>query len=256
MTRQRLRPATNEGYAFAEPFIEGAGLALDQRIGDCWADLCEDGRAEKAYKRVAALHPDSLDWRSSCRLHLLQHNFASARQICESHPNPEGVSLEGIKALVPFFSHHYTEAEKSYTELAKVRPVALDPGVWDGFTGGAVSYHSALGYLSVLKGEETSGRRILEECLRNEKATLVRMPQDRRFLYSLAAIESSLGEVEPAISNLRRAYENGWLDYRSMELDPRFDSIRGDARYRQIADSMTSRVTALRVALIRELPER
>jgi tetratricopeptide (TPR) repeat protein len=251
----RLPPATIEGYALADHFIDGEtkSLSLDESIGDCWADLCEDRRAEEAYERSAAVHPNLGEWQSSCRLRLLQRDFGSARRTCEDHVNRNpkvSFSLDlQITAQVLFFSRQYAEAEKSYDELAKMHSGGR------GYFSGAVSYQSALGCLSMVKGEETSGRRILEECLRNEKATLVRMPKDRRVLYSLAAIESSLGETEPAIAYLRRAYENGWVDYRSMELDPRFDSIRSDTPYRQITDSMTSRVTALRVALVRELSE-
>ena len=251
----RLRPATNEGYALSDDFLDGETLPLDESIGDCWADLCEDGRAEAAYKHVAAVSPWMPTWINICRLRLLERDFDSARRIYESRviPLKDYVSSEDsqIAAQVQFFSRQYPEAEKSYLELEK-----LDPGGSAPFFLNGPSYRSVLGCLLLLKGQKTSGRRTLEECLRTEKATLARRPQDRKVLYSLAAVESSLGEVEPAISYLRLAYENGWVDYRSMELDPRFDSIRRDARYRQIADSMTSRVTTLRVALVRELSER
>ena len=249
----RLPPTTVEGSALADPFIDGESIPLDDSLGDSWADLCENNRAEKAYKRTAALYPELPIWMNICRLRLLQHDFVSARRLCESNPSQSAkfffaLGME-ITAQVQLFSHQYAEAEKSFSELEK-----RDPGGHGPFSFG-VSYQSALGYLLMLKGEETPGRRVLEECLRTEKATLARGPQDRRVLYSLAAIESSLGETEPAIGYLRRAYENGWVDYRSMELDPRFESIRGDARYHQIADSMTSRVTTLRIALVRELGE-
>ncbi len=250
----RLQPATNEGYALADHFIDGESLPLDHVLGDCWADLSEDDRAEVAYKRVAALYRAMPTWMNICRLRLLERDFDSARRICESHVTRRANFFFSpdaqITAQVQFFSRQYAEAEKSYIELEKVDPGGSGPPFLN-----APSYQSALGRLLLLKGEETSGRRTLEECLRIEKTTLARKPQNRRVLYSLAAIESSLGEVEPAISYLWGAHENGWVDYRSMELDPRFDSIRGDARYRQIANSMTSRVATLRVALVRELSE-
>lgn len=143
----------------------------------------------------------------------------------------------------------YAEAETSYSELEK-----NDPGGYGPFYG-EVGYRSALGRLLMLKGAETSGRKILEECLRTEKSALAQRPQDARILYRLAAIEASLGETDPAIADLRNAAEHGWVDYRSLQLDPRFDLIRGDSRYREIVDSMNSRMTALRVALVRELEE-
>ena len=79
-----------------------------------------------------------------------------------------------------------------------------------------------------------------------EKKALKIIPQNSETLDRLAAIESSLEETEPAIQALRAASESGWVDYRSLDLDPRFDSIRKDKRFTQISEAMATRVASLR----------
>ena len=88
--------------------------------------------------------------------------------------------------------------------------------------------------------------RILEAALSKELENLRSAPTHPEILYRLAAIESSLGQVDSALSHLRQAFEEGWLDFRSLDLDPRFDGVRSNARYQEIFGSMAARVASLR----------
>jgi len=45
---------------------------------------------------------------------------------------------------------------------------------------------------------------------------------------------------------LRAAAIEGWIDFRSLELDPRFDRLRDDAAFKEISESMMTRVASLR----------
>jgi len=51
-----------------------------------------------------------------------------------------------------------------------------------------------------------------------------------------------LDSVDLAIGSLQNAATAGWLDYRSAELDPRFDTISEDARFRSIIQAMQTKV--------------
>jgi hypothetical protein len=48
---------------------------------------------------------------------------------------------------------------------------------------------------------------------------------------------------------LRAAAAAGWLDYRSLQLDPRFDGIRNDSRYQKTFETMASRVLFLQKSI-------
>jgi serine/threonine protein kinase len=211
-------------------------------IGDCWADLGDDAQAEKIYQRVAALHPDLAEgWIGICRLRLLTNDFVSARKLYQSNVDRylQFSYPAQIAAQVEFFSRNYGEAEKLYKNLEQ------GDRSGGGSFYGAISYQSALGRLRIIAGDEASGRAILENCRRAEKGALVRAPQHPEILYRLAAIESSLGESDRATEYLRAATAAGWLDYRSLELDPRFDTIRNDPRYQQSVKTMSSRIFSL-----------
>src|SRR5207302_402335 len=56
-------------------------------IGDCWADLGEDDRAERAYRQVSELRPELPEgWIGSCHLKVIEGNFAAARALySENH---------------------------------------------------------------------------------------------------------------------------------------------------------------------------
>ena len=73
--------------------------------------------------------------------------------------------------------------------------------------------------------------------INSEKAHLAITPDDAESLYRLAAAEAVVGRNEEALRDLRLAAAAGWLDYRSPQLDPRFDSVSEDTRVQ--GDSLT-----------------
>jgi serine/threonine protein kinase/tetratricopeptide (TPR) repeat protein len=215
----------------------------ESTIGDCWADLGEDARADKIYQRVMALHPELPEgWMGLCRLRLLASDFASARKLFQANADryAQFPYVAQIAAQVEFFSRNYAEAERLYKKLEQDDP---DGG---GSFYGAVSYRSALGRLLWLSGDEQSAQSTLTASLKREEEALRDAPQHPEILYRVAAVESSLGEIDSALAHLRDAAGNGWLDYRSLALDPRFDRLRQDIRYSAISEAMATRVASLR----------
>ena len=215
----------------------------ESTIGDCWSDLGEDEKAEAAYQRVSALHPDLPEgWIGACRLRLLHGDFAAARSIYRQ--NVELYQNYGLTnqmaAQVEFFARNFSEAQKLYKALSE-----SDSTGGDTFYG-SVSYESALGQLRCLAGDESGGRQVLNEALIRESAALAIAPDHPQILYRIAALESSLGQNQQALHHLALAVDAGWLDYRSFQLDPRFDAIRDDPGCTKAIQAMTSRVTKLR----------
>jgi tetratricopeptide (TPR) repeat protein/tRNA A-37 threonylcarbamoyl transferase component Bud32 len=215
----------------------------DFMIGDCWSDLVADDRAAAVYRRVTELRPELPEgWIGVCRLALLQGDFATARKISsENSMRYRDFTFAGeIAAQVEFFSRNFPAAEKLYRELA-----SKDPNGGSTFYG-AVSYQSALGRLSLAAHNEKEGNQLLNEALAKEHERLRSTPQHPEVLYRLAAIESSLGKVEPALQHLHAATEAGWIDYRSMALDPRFDVISNQPEFREIVTNLNATVEAMR----------
>lgn len=200
-------------------------------IGDCWLALGDDEKARVAYRRSIDLHPDrSQGWICSARLFLLNAEFADARVFCQEHRshNPEATDGTQLAAEIEFFARNFPEAERLYAALER-----KDPDGGGTFYGG-ISYKSALGRLTPSKKASRLGDSLLQECLVKELKQLESVPDNPDVLYRVSAIESSLGKTELAIGHLEAAVSAGWIDYRSLSLDPRFDAIADDVRFQMI----------------------
>jgi hypothetical protein len=71
-------------------------------------------------------------------------------------------------------------------------------------------------------------------------------------LYSLAADNAALGNLAAAVAALSDAIAAGWIDYRAIELDPRFDPIRETEAFKEILMPLAKKVEDMR----RHLPSR
>ncbi|MEY2526355.1 MAG: eukaryotic-like serine/threonine-protein kinase [Verrucomicrobiota bacterium] len=212
-------------------------------IGDCWADLCEDNRAEQAYRETIALRPELPEgWIGICHLKLLEGDFRAAERICSENEKdfPQFDVPSQMAAQLHFFARQFGKARRIYSDLAK-----KDPEGGTNFYG-AISYQSALGWLHLAAGDKGTGETILNRALQRELAELAMAPQHPEILYRTAAIEASLGRQKPALEHLRSAALEGWIDFRSLNLDPRFDALRADPAFKEISESMTTKVASLR----------
>jgi tetratricopeptide (TPR) repeat protein/predicted Ser/Thr protein kinase len=217
----------------------------DWSIADCWTDLIDETQAAKAYSRASELFPYLPEgWMGPCRLALLKKDFATARNICSENWTryPDFIFSKEMAAQVEFFSRNFTEAERLYRELAAKNPTG------GGSFYGAVSYQSALGRLQLEAHDEKTQTRILQGALSSELVALHSAPHHPEILYRIAAIESSLGKIDRALVHLGQAFSEGWIDYRSLDLDPRFDALRATPVYNDIFSAMVARVTSLRTA--------
>lgn len=218
-------------------------------VGDCWALLLCDDKAERIYQYYSRLHPEQPEgWMGLCRLRLLNGKIDEARDVYRKEQ--KGYSYfayaKQMAAEVEFFGRNFTEAEALYAELADSNS---DGG---GEFYGSVTYPSALGYLRLLR-HDTRGGLLLDRAWENEAAILRETPELPSALYRMAAIEACLGKTESALQHLRTAYEAGWIDYRSMQLDPRFDSLRAQDSFTEITHLMSDRVAFLREAALSAL---
>jgi tetratricopeptide (TPR) repeat protein/TolB-like protein/tRNA A-37 threonylcarbamoyl transferase component Bud32 len=214
-------------------------------VADCLADLTDDENAAAAYSRVGTLMPERPEgWMGVCRLALLQGNFATARKISTENWTRyrDFAFSEQMAAQVEFFSRNFPAAEKLYQELA-----AKDQNGGGTFYG-AVSYQSALGRLRLAAHDEKKGNQLLNETLAKERERLRSTPEHPEVLYRVAAIESSLGDGETALEHLRAAVKAGWIDYRSLKLDPRFDGISTHPRFNEIVNNVSETVAAMKKA--------
>ncbi|HMJ06527.1 MAG TPA: tetratricopeptide repeat protein, partial [Chthoniobacterales bacterium] len=213
-------------------------------LGDCWSQLAQDDQAEQRYSHFAELHPDQPDgWMGICHLRLLQGKVDEARRLYQENFSPHAgfAYTKQMAAEVEFFGRNFESAAKLYEELlARER----DGG---GRFYGAVDYRSALARI-YMDQDAVKARGLLEEAKEAELQMLERAPECPDALYRTAAIEAIRDRPAAAIDCLRRAFVAGWSEYRSLQADPRFDSLRKQKEFSGLLQEMEARVTSLRLA--------
>jgi serine/threonine protein kinase/tetratricopeptide (TPR) repeat protein len=212
-------------------------------LGDCYAELGDDAAAATQYGRAATLFPELPEgWMGLCRLALLRRDVATAEQVAATHSAHYGdFSLsKQMAAQLAFFSRDFSKARALYQELA-----TEDPNGGGAFYG-ALSYQSALARIALANGDAVAAAKSLRDELQKEKQRLEIAPRHPEVLYRIGAIHSCLGETELAIASVAAAVDAGWLDYRSLDLDPRFDTLRSHHKYQDIVRTMITRVESLR----------
>jgi len=224
---------------------------VDPLIGDCWVKLGDDEQALQAYKRAAEYRPDFCEGAVGiARVRLLQGDFAAARRMWRSGPwNRSGPDYtDQLAAQVEFFARDFAAAEQLYRNLAERNAEG------GGSYYGAVTYGSALGRARQALGDNEGAKALLEVCLKKEAAALERTPANPEVAYRLAAVEASLDMTEAALGHLHTATSSGWIDYRSLNLDPRFDSLRGNPAFQTIIDHLSAKVADMRSQSRRQQP--
>lgn len=211
-----------------------------------WAALGEDLKAETFYRRASTLHPDLPEgWMGLCELRLLRGDFDAARKIYAENlaAFADFPSAKRMAAQVEFFARNWTRAEELCRELAQADPT-------EALADGMIPIESALGRLQQLLSDPAGGEKILSHYLASATDAVKRAPNNPEALYRLAAVEASLGQYDMALGHLQRSFQHGHLDYWSLRLDPRFDTLHNQPRFAELLNAMTKRVASLRAAAV------
>jgi tetratricopeptide (TPR) repeat protein/tRNA A-37 threonylcarbamoyl transferase component Bud32 len=222
--------------------LHGTPGTLEPGIGDCWTQLGDDDQAFAAYNHASRLKPGSSQGAlGRAHLHMLRGEFDAARELCRDRlQSYDPGEMAQIAAQIEFFDRKWVAAEELYVRLAKADP---DGG---GSFYGAVSFQSALGRIKQESGQDENARTLLQAALVKETATLATQPYNPELAYRVAAIEASLNSIEPSLQHLRQAISLGWLDYRSLQKDPRFDAVRNHPEFDALMDGLSAKVAELK----------
>jgi tetratricopeptide (TPR) repeat protein len=238
-----------EALGWYELASQQAGMPgeADSAIGDCWAKLCDDERALQAYNRSAELRPRSPEALVGLSyLRLIQGNSDAAREIFRSLQKDHGDSGDMAKlgAQIEFFARNFEAAQRLYSELARTDAEG------GGSFYGSVTYQSALARTKQALRDNEGASVLLKACLDKETAAVSREPSNPEATYRLAGVEALLGKSEASLSHLRKAMAEGWVDYRSLQIDPRFDSLRQNPEFDTIVKELSVKVTDMRLTAV------
>jgi serine/threonine protein kinase/tetratricopeptide (TPR) repeat protein len=216
----------------------------DALLGDCFADLGLDEAARRAYEVATNFRPDLPEgWVGLCRLSLLAGDQETARNICSNNLStyPNSPAKDQMVALVEFFGRNFSKAEQLYATLLEQDSAGGDKAG----SHGEVNYLSALARIKIEKGDFLSSSTLLQQCNERLNQRLVKQPLNSETLYTLAATEALSGDYEASMKYLSSSIDNGWVDYRTLQLDPRFDTVSSSTAFRLILSELAKRVTML-----------
>ncbi len=249
-------------YPGAQEATEQA-LALDDRLAAAHAvrafvRLHQDwdwSGAETEFQRALELEPGRAGthlWRAI----LLEVTGRSDEAIAESRRAvelaPDQVYVRAGLGFRLFWARRYDEAVKELEAVLKMDPTyetahyfigrariqqrKLDQAQAAYARARALSPKdanllSAQGYLDARAGRRDAARKVLTQLERFAAG-------DLPFASQIAAIHTALGEKEPALEWLQRSFlaHEGALTW--IKIDPRFDPLRGEARFKEIVRRM------------------
>jgi len=204
--------------------------------------------AEREFKRAIELDPNyapARQWYSSFLVAMGRsgQGIREARRGLEL--DPLSLNVNSQLAWVLYLSHRYDEALEqcrkvialddnffpprryaglAYEQMGRHQEAIAELNKARSIAGGSPVILGALAHAQAVAGNHTEAKRLLDEIIAG-------VPQRRVSSYEVAVIYTGLGEKEKAFEWLEKAYteHNEYLNY--LLVDPRFDRIRGDARY-------------------------
>jgi serine/threonine protein kinase/tetratricopeptide (TPR) repeat protein len=210
-------------------------------IASAWLSLGDYDNAEAAYRLAAVFRPDlPVADLGLSTVALFRGDKKTAWRLSEAarakyKDNPQPLIMS---AVIQFFTRHFGEAERLYREASQTNHTG---GVE--FLG-SVRFLSALGFIRKATGEH--GRALLAEARTLDENEVLAAPESAERLYSLAATCAAMDDSPSALAWLQKAVSAGWIDYRSMQLDPRFDSVRHTEAFKNTLTELSEKTANMR----------
>lgn len=230
---------------FAKAKFSDKQLAdYDAILGDAWLLLADDEKALEAYQSSSNFRPELPEgWLGICHLKLVQGDFKQARVFFQQHAAEYSAfhTPKPFQAELEFFSRNFPEAEHLYSEILRADPHGVSADQY-----GAISSMSALAKVKMAIGDQQAATELLEKCMASDRAELIRSPRHPEILYRLAAADAIKGDTASALTHLRESIAAGYIDYRSMRMDPRFEAVAGTSEFQQITSNLATHVAELR----------
>ncbi|MDP2884180.1 MAG: protein kinase [Ignavibacteria bacterium] len=144
---------------------------------------------------------------------------------------PDFVPLLNMMAMAHLFSGHYVDAEPLYQQLATKG--SYIPG---SFPLGVVSvdYDAALGMIALKTGKKGEAKRLFDRSFEMNRKAIELGNELYHYRYNIAAVLAIQNNSEEAVRWFQKAVDAGWRLYRIAQVDPFFDNLRKDERFRQM----------------------
>jgi tetratricopeptide (TPR) repeat protein len=175
----------------------------------------------------------------------LNEGLRRAREAAKT--SPENEEVKSLLADLTFVAGAADPGEQM-KHLAETAPEST----------GTLSFETnRLKYAHVLlrRGDTQTTKRMFEEAEKRARKTIQEGNEAFYPRVELAAIYTIRGNTPKALEWLELAYSAGARDYRNLEMDPFFEKLRADPRFKQIVQRMANDVARMRERAREQLPE-
>jgi serine/threonine protein kinase/Flp pilus assembly protein TadD len=211
--------------------------------------------AEKEYKRAIELNPDIAQtyyWYSELLVANGRYDEAleTSRKAQELDPANPVMYLNVGRIL--YFARRYDEAEKQLTEALAIKDFHNIPGlknmlgfvyletqrkdeavkIFQEIQAKDKAFTAALGYTYGKTGRMTEAYEMLNQLEELEKK------QDHLPAHEKALVYIGLGEKDKALSELQKAYQERFYGLGSLNVNPIYDSLRGEAKFQKLLEDL------------------
>jgi serine/threonine protein kinase len=231
----RLAPnSANSYYHLSAPLLALA----DDPITERWLTAGEQHHPDAM--RLQLMHALLDAYRGK-----LNEGLRRAREAAKTSPEDE--EIQSLLADLTFVAGAADPGEQM-KHLAETAPDSL----------GSLSMETnrlKYAYVLLRRGDTPTTKRMFEEAERSARKTIQESNEAFYPRVELAAIYSVRGNVPKALDWLELAYSTGARDYRGLEMDPFFEKLRADSRFKQIVQRMANDVARMRERAREQLPE-
>ncbi len=257
-----LAVAMNEARKAAMTALEN-----DDQLGEAhaslaaiktWLDWDWTG-AEQAYRKALELNPSCAEVHhqySHLLSHLGRHQEAIREMKHALRLEPVSLNINACMGQVMFLARRYDDAIEQLQKTIEMDPEFYDGHSWLGMAllqkglseqalakfeeGRAFStiqarMNASIAYTYAVTGRENRARKLLA-ALQDDRG------EENTDYYLTAVIYAGLGEVDHAIADLKRAYEERSVRLFTMvKVDPLLDNLRSDPRFTELLSEMNLR---------------
>jgi tetratricopeptide (TPR) repeat protein len=218
------------GPAEAAKAAATKAIALDPALADAYAHLgfvkfwyeWDWPAAKELYRKAIALNPNdsSAHLFYGVVLSIEGHNAEAEREVeIARRLDPLSMQMNIITAQTYMQAHHFDAAEAQLKRALQINPNAFVPHL--------IEPLARIGHLLALRGESARAREVLGELARISKTRYV--PP-----YNVALVHAGLDEKDKAFRLLDRACQERDVRLVFLRVDPVWDPLRSDPRFRNI----------------------
>lgn len=135
--------------------------------------------------------------------------------------------------IISFFTNDMANAKKYLEQSVYYNPYKNQ----DPFSYAPVY----LGYLE-MRANPTVGRILLDGAISLYQDEIDRGTEDGEFYFNLACLYAVEGDNQRCIEMIEAAYKRGWRDIQLVQINPMFDDIRSQSRFRSLVSQIESQI--------------